>query len=91
VRDASGVITIFDMPNSTGTNPTGMNDSNLIVGEWTDSQFNEKGFQRDASGNLMSLSVPVANQGTFLNAINNSGRITGYYWDTADTAHGFVK
>jgi len=91
VRDASGVITLFDMPNSTGTNPTGMNDSNIIVGEWTDSQFNEKGFQRDGSGNLTSLSVPIANQGTFANAINNSRRITGYYWDTANAAHGFVK
>ena len=90
LRDASGGVTDFDMPGATDTVPSGMNDSAVIVGEWFDGHTN-RGFQRDASGTLTSFFAPGPNQGTYPAGINNNGKITGYYWDTANTAHGFLK
>ena len=91
IRDPSGVITDFDMVHSTGRYSNGINDSNLLVGGWTDFGHVGAGFMRDASGTMIPFPVPGADHGTYPTSISKAGRITGFYGDAASIVHGFAK
>jgi len=91
VRDSSGNITDFDAPGARDTYAVSLNDSGIILGQWTNSGFSYSGFLRDSSGNITEFSAPVSNTGTYPDSINNSGRMTGYYYDLNGAVHGFVQ
>lgn len=90
-RDASGVVTDFDLTNASDTVPFGMNDSGLIVGDWDKNGQVNGGFERDPSGTITSFLAPGPNQGTYTAGLNNKGKITGNYWDLNNTSHGFLR
>ena len=83
-----GVVTPFDVPGSTSTVPTGINDSGVITGNFVEGSSGH-GFLRQADGSFEKIDVP----GYLLSpmAINASGEITGAaYYDEVHT-HGFIR
>jgi uncharacterized membrane protein len=90
LRDSAGNFTPFSMPNAGSTFARSINDLGVIVGDVSRGRL-FGGFQRDASGNFTGITVPVPSEGTQVVAINNSGRIAGYYADLSNVQHGFVK
>jgi hypothetical protein len=90
VRDASGVLTTVDMASGTQTFPVSINDGGSMAGQIIKgSRF--AGYRRDALGNFFAVIAPVPNNGTAVNGINNSNRMTGTYTDTSGISHGFVQ
>jgi hypothetical protein len=90
LRDTSGSITPI-VVSGLNTIPVAINDSGLIVGQWGNDRVSTGGFARDTSGDITTFSDPLGKHGTFPAALNNVGRITGYYYDMNDVAHGFVR
>jgi hypothetical protein len=88
-------VTIKDQVISS-TTAFGCNDSGEIVGSYTDSNGNVHGFtyesgkytQFDAKGSSQTPAFGV--QGTFINGVNDSGDIVGFYSDGAKV-NGFVR
>lgn len=68
-------------PNSVwGTNLTGINKYNSIVGWYLDSNENVHGFKRYSNGSFTALNYPASNGGnTTPNGINDAGTIVGSY------------
>jgi hypothetical protein len=91
IRDALGTGTDFDVTGATGTRAVDLNDTGTIVGQWTNRVFTTQGFLRSQTGAVILFSAPLPNSGTFPFAINNSDRITGYYFDLSGVSHGFVR
>jgi uncharacterized membrane protein len=92
LRDASGnIIDLFGDDNVIQVSAVDINNNSLIVGQQTDFRGIPLGFTRDSSGTITSFAVPSAKFGTFPAAINNSGRITGQYWDANRLVHAFVR
>jgi hypothetical protein len=92
LRDASGNITTIDMPGTIQTFASGVNDQGFVVGEiLPPPPVAFAGFVRDASGSFFPLMVPGFDIATNAISINQTGRITGYYVDSSEIAHGFLK
>ncbi len=89
VRDPSGVITLFDPVGSIQTNPRGLNDKGVIVGDYADANDMGHGFSRDPSGAITTLDAPGI-QGTSPWSINTKGTIAGAYTGSGDIV-GFVR
>ncbi|HTU50051.1 MAG TPA: hypothetical protein VMF56_05615 [Acidobacteriaceae bacterium] len=102
-RDASGVITTFDVPgaasvlgaapctggNAAGTVPDGINDKGYISGHYWDASYNEHGFVRSPNGKFVPLNVPDAYQ-TAGGGINLGGTVVGHYSDTSCNNAGYT-
>jgi len=102
VRSASGTITNFDAPGASGTLAFSINTGGAIAGYYADKPSPQSvyhGFVRSASGAITTFDAPGAGkshnnvypQGTFALSINDKGVITGYYVDSSDGFHGFVR
>jgi uncharacterized membrane protein len=93
IRDESGNFTDFDPPGAQGTFAFGINDAGQIVGtEERSSKPLQLGFVRDTAGNYAIFDVPGASgSGTADQAINSKGTTTGYYVDSKNIAHGFIR
>jgi len=80
----------IDYPLAAGTELTGINDLNVMVGYYQDSGGNSHGFTVSGS-TYTSIDVPgdVKPYGTIVWDINKSGDIVGAYWD-GTRAHGFL-
>lgn len=80
-----------------GTVPLGLNDAGVITGMWADAAYLHHGFVRAADGTIASFDAPNAGtdrgllQGTYAVGLNASGVVVGFYQDTADQLHGFVR
>lgn len=87
---AAGIYTQLDYPGAKGlTVASGINASGEVVGLYDDPiTGNAVGFLL-ISGVYTSISVPGATF-TYLNAINKTGVIAGYYFDTSMNSHGFT-
>jgi len=83
VRHSDGSFETFSI--ATDTNPRGINDRGVVVG-----QADRIGFLRRATGIIKTFSVAGAST-TLPVAINNNGVIAGYYYDSSDLTHGFVR
>ena len=99
---ANGTFTTISDPNATaGTFVTGINDSGQLVGYYTavtntpipngvaETSVNY-GFVY-TNGTFTTIDNPNSGTfGTWLDGINNSGQILGYYQDASGVNHGFV-
>lgn len=103
VRAAStGTITEFDAPSAgtalnQGTFPASIDTAGDIAGMYFDSNNAYHGFVRAAAtGTITEFDVPAAPtttkyRGTTPISINDSGNITGTYFDVNAVRHGFVR
>jgi uncharacterized protein (TIGR03437 family) len=82
----------FDVPNSNGTFPAGINNSGQIVGNYSDNANNSHAFLRSADGTtFMTIAAPGALPFTTkANGINNLGQVVGSYMD-ATGFHGYIR
>jgi hypothetical protein len=79
--------------------PSGININSrgTITGNYVDSNNVSHGFLRTPAGEFITLDAPGASSaagsldGTFPNSINNGGTVTGYYIDSKDMIHGFLR
>jgi len=93
LRDATGKLTDFDIPGSSASIASGLNDAGTIVGYWmVQNQLLVDSFERDAAGNISTFASPTNNYGTFALSINHNGQITGNWQDNQTYVyHGFVQ
>ena len=69
----------------------GVNDHNIAVGFYTDSQGNNHGYTYDVNHNSYTeITIPGATSATAA-AINNSGDIAGFYTDANGNTHAFLR
>ena len=100
----NGSMTVFDPPGSTRTEippARAINDFGAITGDYwvcsTDlSSCTVHGFIRNADGKYVGFDAPGSNPdpnfgGTYPQAINALGDVTGYYGDSNSVFHGFVR
>jgi len=64
-----------------------------ITGSYTDASFEPHGFVRALNGLITTFDPPGAGgfQGTQPQAINPRGLIAGYYTDSNNVFHGFLR
>lgn len=88
-----GNITDFDIPGSSGSIASGINDAGVIVGYWqVQNQLLVDSFVRDAAGNVRTFAAPYNNYGTLAISINDNGQIAGYWQDDMSFAnYGFEQ
>jgi uncharacterized protein (UPF0297 family) len=83
LRQPSGSITTFDPAGSSNTQAKGINSTCQIASYYLGADSTYHGFLRQPDGSITTLDAPGAgtgsNQGTFAQAINPAGKITGYY------------
>lgn len=102
LRNPAGGFITFDAPGArsaanNGIFPKRINDAGAITGHYIDAHNVIHGFVRSPSGEFTSFDAPDADKtagsgnGTFPNSINSEGTITGYYADTKNVIHGFVR
>src|SRR4030095_3775738 len=90
LRDSSGNLTFpIDPPGSTGTILFGNNDSNWVVGRYTDASGATHGLFFITPDDILTFDYP-GSIFTSLNGINKQGMICGSYLDAAGIFHGFV-
>jgi probable HAF family extracellular repeat protein len=95
---SGGGYTTLDHPSAFNlTTAYGINGAGQIVGYYNDSSLNSHGFLFTPNpftpgGTYTPLDHPLAGaRGTVATGINGSGQIVGYYYDSANTIHGFVR
>ena len=104
IRSTDGSFTIFDAPsagtgNFQGTRAYGINPSGTITGFFIDSVNSAHGYVRSAQGVITVFDAPGAGtgpfpEGTFVTSpldINANGAIAGYYNDSAQVGHAFLR
>jgi hypothetical protein len=97
-------IITFDAPgadltagNGFGTFPGSINFWGAITGYYQDANGTYHGFVRNPRGTFKTFDAPDADtnagdfNGTLPGSINDSGAITGSYYDTNGVGHGFVR
>ncbi len=86
----SGTLTHVRIPNTQGAVVNGVNNAGTIfVGAYYSSDVgDEVGFSYQ-NGIVTSLEFPGA-QGTYAQGVNDAGIIVGYFYDSAEIAHGFL-
>jgi len=77
-----------DPPAATDTHATGVNNTNVVVGYFSDASGTH-GFM-DAGGVYTTLNAPGAVK-TYAYGINGTGRVVGYYVDASGVTHGFTE
>jgi hypothetical protein len=104
IRSTDGSFTIFDAPNAgtgnfQGTRAYGITPTGTITGFFIDSDNAAHGYVRSAEGVITVFDAPGAGtgpfpEGTFVTSpldINPNGAIAGYYNDSAQVGHAFVR
>ena len=91
LRDSSGNLTFpIDPAGSTGTILFGNNDSNWVVGRYSDASGITHGLFFVTPDDFVTFDFPGAAGFTSLNGINDQGFICGRYTDANGNDHGFV-
>jgi hypothetical protein len=103
LRAPDGTLTIFDVP---GTVPgftvgaatfDGLNPAGAFVGLYFDASGVSHAWLRDPDGTINEFDAPHAGttadqfQGTFADCINPEGAISGWYTDSDNVNHVFVR
>jgi predicted membrane protein len=99
VRTASGAITTFDAPGSTGgTLANAINVYGAITGNFLDANETQHGFLRATDGSIETFDAPGAgtgyNEGTYAVSINPSNTVLGYSIPndgTIDNSQGYLR
>src|SRR5262249_6702453 len=96
----SATYTTFDAPGAVSTVPNGFNSAGAIAGYYPDANTVIHGFLRARDGTFTTFDAPGACtaqsctqpfQGTFAWNINPAGAIAGYYNDSSNVAHGYMR
>lgn len=82
--------TQFDVPNSSQTEPLGINSLGQIVGRSQDVDGTSHGFLRDTDGTYLKLDYPGA-VFTLAGTINDQGVIVGRWIDSKGQQHAYVR
>jgi uncharacterized membrane protein len=93
LREPDATIIPFDISGSTMLRPTSINAAGEVIGYYLDTDTYH-GFVRQTDGSITTIDVPEAGlncAGSFAQAINRKGQITGYYEDQNCVVHGFVR
>ena len=102
VRAPDGSITEFNVPGAgteggQGTWGTSINVGGAVTGGYVTGDNVTHGLVRAPDGRITTFDVPFAGtngsqgQGTFAEAINDAGYVTGQYYDSSNVQHGFVR
>jgi hypothetical protein len=102
VRAPDGRITEFDVPGAgtesgQGTWGTSINTEGAVTGGYVTGDNVTHGYVRAPDGRIAKFDVPGAGtdgsqgQGTYAEANNDAGTVTGEYIDSNDVQHGFVR
>ena len=99
MRAADRTYTFFDPPQAVSSFAEGINDNGVVVGAYRDANLVRHGYIRQADGSFISFDEPNAAQvpatsvdlGTEPRRINLSGKIVGFYSDSAGVRHAFVR
>ncbi|MHB8732100.1 MAG: hypothetical protein ACYDAB_09940 [bacterium] len=92
VRDASGALTVIDLPGAALTWAYGTNNAGQVVGAYRDkTTFATHGYVRASGGAVTTVDYPGAPNGTQALGINDLGQIVGSYVDAAGVEHGFFR
>ena len=101
IRDKSGTITYFDVPNAgtgegQGTNPIGIDEHGDVSGIVIDADNVLHGFIRKADGTYEApIDIAGAGTGEFEGTaaieVDDKGWLTGGYVDSNDVSHGFIR
>jgi uncharacterized membrane protein len=102
VRAPHGRITEFDVPGAgteagQGTFAGSINGEGAVTGGYVTEDNVSHGYVRSPDGRITTFDVPGAGtngsqgQGTYPEAINDAGAVTGQYIDSNDVQHGFVR
>jgi len=87
-RLPNGTYDNLNYPGATGTQPVHINDSNQVVGYYTDSSNVLHGFQFTLPNTFTPINYPGAAQ-TQAFGINNSGQVVGEWYDSLGNGFGF--
>jgi hypothetical protein len=97
IRTLEGTYITFFVPDSVvgAPRPVAINSQEEVVGQYIDGNNVPQGFVRDSAGNLTALSPPGAKTTTPV-GIDDSGRVVGFYQDSAahyntDPILGFIR
>jgi hypothetical protein len=104
LRSPAAGFTTFEVPGAdttagdyNGTFPSNINLSGAITGNYVDANDVSHGFLRGPNGGFTTFEAPGADttagdyNGTFPVSNNGAGAITGYYIDTGNVYHGFIR
>jgi hypothetical protein len=103
VRAPDGTFATFEVQGAgtgsqQGTQPRGINSANTVTGSFIDFIGANHGFVRAVNGAITSITTfdapgagTGASQGTQVRGINAGGVITGYYVDSSNVNHGFIR
>src|SRR5439155_812083 len=94
VRTAQGTFTTIDVPGALRTQALGMTQAR-IVGFYRDTSRVRRGYVLGPDGKFVTFDAPGAGtgpgQGTFPEAINVVGMVSGNYVDSNNVNHGFLR
>lgn len=94
VRKPNGSITLFDLPNppAVDTNLVAINDSGLILGGYDAGNIDSAipFLLRDGTASFPGEAPGAAPMQTYALGLNNSGLVSGTFYDSTGYAHGFL-
>ena len=89
-----GHVTILTAPGASSTSALGINDSDEVVGVYTDGAGALHGFTWTRSGGFRTVDDRLANEangsGTTINGLNDKGQLVGFYVDATGNTDGFL-
>ena len=97
LRKSNGTFILFDPQGSVLTFPGAINSDGLIVRGAADANFVLHGFVRSVNGAITTFDIPGAGstpgtfQGTLALGVSSFGLSTGYWVDSNNIAHGFIR
>jgi hypothetical protein len=98
LRRANGESIAIDVPGAAGTYAANINSEGAVGGDSYDSNDVSHAYIRSPSGKITVFSAPGAGtgqgQGTqtgFIDCINDEGSMTGYFNDSNNVFHGYVR
>ncbi len=86
--DIGGTYSSFAVSGAALTEPTGVNNSGVIVGDYYKNS-SYSGFI-DTAGAITTISKPTGATFLWATGINDAGTVVGYYRDSSSITHGFT-
>src|SRR5262249_14813946 len=86
----NGTATVLALPDATSSAAIGINNTDEVVGSYTDSTGITHGYLRDSAGNITAPIDVAGATTTELRSINDHDQIVGRYYDSAGVQHGFA-
>ncbi len=103
VGEVGQKLDIFSEGNESSTWCTGLSNRGYATGYYEDENGNNHGFLRSPSGKITTIDFPGASStptagpcdsfdsGTIAEGVNDSGVVSGHFWDKNYNEHGYVR